>query len=52
VSHIFAQIVEGLHIHMHGLKPENELVTTTGLFSVPPIAPPDASKEKDVFVDC
>jgi meiosis induction protein kinase IME2/SME1 len=57
VSHVFAQIVEGLHhIHAHGyfhrdMKPENVLVTTTGLFdytSVSPIAPPNALKEKDV----
>ena len=57
VSHIFAQIVEGLnHIHANGffhrdMKPENVLVTTTGLFdytSVSPIAPPNAPKEKDV----
>ena len=59
VSHIFAQIVEGLHhIHANGyfhrdMKPENVLVTTTGLFdysSVSPVAPPNAPKEKDVAV--
>jgi meiosis induction protein kinase IME2/SME1 len=57
VLHIFAQLVEGLHhIHANGyfhrdMKPENVLVTTTGLFdytSVSPIAPNDAPKEKDV----
>ncbi|KAF8807399.1 Pkinase-domain-containing protein [Phlegmacium glaucopus] len=57
VSSIFRQIVSGLdHIHAHGyfhrdMKPENVLVTTTGLFdytSVSPIAPPNAPKEKDV----
>lgn len=57
VSSIFRQIVSGLdHIHGNGyfhrdMKPENVLVTTTGLFdynSVSPIAPPNAPKEKDV----
>ncbi|TFK41165.1 kinase-like domain-containing protein [Crucibulum laeve] len=57
VSSIFRQIVSGLdHIHASGyfhrdMKPENVLVTTTGLFdytSVSPIAPPNAPKEKDV----
>jgi serine/threonine protein kinase len=57
VSSIFHQIVLGLdHIHANGyfhrdMKPENVLVTTTGLFdysSVSPIAPPHAPKEKDV----
>ena len=57
VSSIFRQIVSGLdHIHANGyfhrdMKPENVLVTTTGLFdytSVSPIAPPDAPKEKDI----
>ncbi|PPQ80827.1 hypothetical protein CVT25_001952, partial [Psilocybe cyanescens] len=57
VSSIFHQIVLGLdHIHANGyfhrdMKPENVLVTTTGLFdytSVSPIAPPNAPKEKDV----
>jgi serine/threonine protein kinase len=57
VSSIFRQIVSGLdHIHSNGyfhrdMKPENVLVTTTGLFdytSVSPIAPPNAPKEKDV----
>ncbi|KAH9486941.1 putative serine/threonine-protein kinase [Psilocybe cubensis] len=57
VSSIFHQIVLGLdHIHTHGyfhrdMKPENVLVTTTGLFdytSLSPIAPPNAPKEKDV----
>lgn len=57
VSSIFRQIVLGLdHVHSHGyfhrdMKPENVLVTTTGLFdytSVSPVAPPNAPKEKDV----
>ena len=57
VSSIFHQIVLGLdHIHSNGyfhrdMKPENVLVTTTGLFdytSVSPIAPPHPPKEKDV----
>ncbi|KAF8905576.1 kinase-like domain-containing protein [Gymnopilus junonius] len=59
VSSIFRQIVLGLdHIHSNGyfhrdMKPENVLVTTTGLFdytSVSPLAPPNAPKEKDVVV--
>ncbi|KDR84983.1 hypothetical protein GALMADRAFT_53720 [Galerina marginata CBS 339.88] len=59
VSSIFRQIVLGLdHIHGNGyfhrdMKPENVLVTTTGLFdytSVSPVAPPNAPKEKDVVV--
>jgi len=58
VSSIFRQIVSGLdHIHASGyfhrdMKPENVLVTTTGLFeytSVSPIAPPNAPKEKDII---
>ena len=58
VSSIFRQIVSGLdHIHASGyfhrdMKPENILITATGLFdytSVSPIAPPNAPpKEKDV----
>lgn len=57
VASIFLQIVSGLdHIHTHGyfhrdMKPENVLVTTTGLLdytSVSPVAPPNAPKEKDV----
>jgi len=57
VSLIFRQIVSGLdHIHTSGyfhrdMKPENVLVTTTGLFdyqSVSPIAPPKATTERDV----
>ena len=57
VSSIFRQIVSGLdHIHANGyfhrdMKPENVLVTTTGLFdytSVSPIAPSNAPKEKDI----
>lgn len=57
VSSIFDQIVSGLHhIHNSGyfhrdMKPENVLVTTTGLFdyvSLSPIAPPNAPPEKDV----
>ncbi|KAF8974038.1 kinase-like domain-containing protein [Flammula alnicola] len=58
VSSIFHQILLGLdHIHTNGyfhrdMKPENVLVTTTGLFDytpVSPIAPPNAPKEKDVM---
>ncbi|KAJ3918203.1 kinase-like domain-containing protein [Lentinula edodes] len=57
VASIFFQIVSGLsHIHAHGyfhrdMKPENVLVTTTGLFdytTLSPIAPPHAPPEKDV----
>ncbi|KAJ4486119.1 hypothetical protein J3R30DRAFT_3697572 [Lentinula aciculospora] len=58
VASIFFQIVSGLsHIHEHGyfhrdMKPENVLVTTTGLFdytSLSPIAPkPNPPLEKDV----
>ncbi|KAF7320347.1 hypothetical protein MKEN_00819500 [Mycena kentingensis (nom. inval.)] len=56
-SSIFRQMVSGLeHIHASGyfhrdMKPENVLVTTTGLFdyaSVSPTAPPNAPPEKDV----
>ena len=58
VSSIFHQITLGLdHIHANGyfhrdMKPENVLVTTTGLFdytSVSPIAPSNAPPEKDVI---
>ncbi|KAH8835249.1 CMGC/RCK/MAK protein kinase [Flagelloscypha sp. PMI_526] len=58
VSSIFRQIVSGLdHIHSSGyfhrdMKPENVLVTTTGLFdytSLSPLAPANAPKEKDVI---
>ncbi|KAG7099206.1 hypothetical protein E1B28_001073 [Marasmius oreades] len=57
IASIFYQIVSGLyHIHSHGyfhrdMKPENVLVTTTGLFdytSISPIAPTNAPLEKDV----
>ncbi|KAJ3888383.1 kinase-like domain-containing protein [Lentinula edodes] len=57
VASIFFQIVSGLsHIHAHGyfhrdMKPENVLVTTTGLFdytTLSPVAPPHALPEKDV----
>ncbi|THV04959.1 Pkinase-domain-containing protein [Dendrothele bispora CBS 962.96] len=57
VSSIFFQIVSGLdHIHANGyfhrdMKPENVLVTTTGLFdytTLSPVAPPNAPSEKDV----
>lgn len=57
VASIFRQMVEGLfHIHACGyfhrdMKPENVLVTTTGLFdyqSVSPVALPGAPPEKDV----
>ncbi|KAJ6519812.1 kinase-like domain-containing protein [Mycena sanguinolenta] len=56
-SSIFRQMVSGLeHIHSSGyfhrdMKPENVLVTTTGLHgytSVSPGAPPNAPPEKDV----
>lgn len=59
VCSIFYQMVRGLkHIHSSGyfhrdMKPENVLVTTTGLFdytSLSPIAPPNAPPEKDVVV--
>jgi len=57
VASIFHQIVSGLdHIHASGyfhrdMKPENVLVTTTGLFDytpLSPLAPPNAPPEKDV----
>ena len=57
VSSIFRQVVSGLdHIHSSGyfhrdMKPENVLVTTTGLFdyqSLSPIAPPNPPTERDV----
>jgi len=59
VSSIFHQTVSGLHhIHLSGyfhrdMKPENLLVTTTGLYDyrpVSPVAPPNAPPEKDVVV--
>ncbi|TFK57072.1 kinase-like protein [Heliocybe sulcata] len=59
VSSIFKQVVSGLHhIHASGyfhrdMKPENLLVTTTGLYdytSVSPVAPANAPMEKDVVV--
>lgn len=59
VSSIFSQVVLGLHhIHQSGyfhrdMKPENLLVTTTGLQSYPttnPLAPPNAPPERDVVV--
>ncbi|OCH96101.1 kinase-like protein [Obba rivulosa] len=59
VSSIFRQVVSGLHhIHASGyfhrdMKPENLLVTTTGLYDyrpVSPLAPPDAPLERDVVV--
>lgn len=59
VSSIFRQVVEGLHhIHASGyfhrdMKPENLLVTTTGLYDYRPIvpgAPPNAPPDKDVVV--
>lgn len=59
VSSIFRQVVEGLHhIHESGyfhrdMKPENLLVTTTGLHDYRPVnpdAPPHAPPEKDVVV--
>ena len=57
MASIFRQIVSGLHhIHASGyfhrdMKPENVLVTTTGLFeyrSLSPVAPSVAPTEKDV----
>ncbi|KAJ3819959.1 kinase-like domain-containing protein [Lentinula raphanica] len=57
VASIFFQIVSGLyHIHDNGyfhrdMKPENVLVTTTGLFDYTPLSPiasPNAPPEKDV----
>ncbi|KZT30586.1 kinase-like protein [Neolentinus lepideus HHB14362 ss-1] len=59
VSSIFKQVISGLHhIHASGyfhrdMKPENLLVTTTGLYDytpVSPIAPLNAPMEKDVVV--
>jgi serine/threonine protein kinase len=59
VSSIFRQIIHGLHhIHESGyfhrdMKPENLLVTTTGLHdyrNLSPIAPSGSSPEKDVVV--
>nr|UOP57118.1 putative cdk-related kinase 1 [Thecaphora frezii] len=59
VASIFEQIIYGLdHIHRHGyfhrdMKPENLLITTTGLADYPPSAPnaaPGAPPEKDVLV--
>lgn len=59
VSSIFHQTVSGLHhIHLSGyfhrdMKPENLLVTTTGLYDyrpVSPVAPPNSPPEKDVVV--
>lgn len=59
VSSIFGQVVQGLHhIHESGyfhrdMKPENLLVTTTGLYDYRPVSPhasPDAPPESDVVV--
>ncbi|EMD42106.1 hypothetical protein CERSUDRAFT_110650 [Gelatoporia subvermispora B] len=59
VSSIFRQVVAGLHhIHISGyfhrdMKPENLLVTTTGLYDYRPVslsAPPEAPPERDVVV--
>ncbi|THH34073.1 hypothetical protein EUX98_g101 [Antrodiella citrinella] len=59
VSSIFKQVVSGLyHIHASGyfhrdMKPENLLVTTTGLHDYRPVHPdagPDAPTEPDVVV--
>lgn len=54
VSSIFRQIVYGLdHIHSEGyfhrdMKPENVLVTTTGLFDYVSVSSAAPSKERDV----
>ncbi|KAF5390236.1 hypothetical protein D9757_002954 [Collybiopsis confluens] len=54
VASIFFQITSGLsHIHTSGyfhrdMKPENVLVTTTGLFDYTPLSPDTSSVEKDV----
>lgn len=59
VASIFQQIVRGLHhIHEYGyfhrdMKPENLLITTTGLADYPsytPFAPSSNTTEKDVLV--
>lgn len=59
VASIFKQIIDGLHhIHQHGyfhrdMKPENLLITTTGLDDYPashPEAQPGAPPERDVIV--
>jgi serine/threonine protein kinase len=61
VASIFQQVIHGLHhIHAAGyfhrdMKPENLLVTTTGLFdyqTLNPVAPPGTPPEKDVVVIC
>ncbi|KAF8806596.1 Pkinase-domain-containing protein [Phlegmacium glaucopus] len=59
VASIFRQIASAIfHIHDNGyfhrdMKPENILVTTTGIFeytTISPMAPPDTPKERDVVV--
>lgn len=59
IASIFQQIVRGLHhIHQHGyfhrdMKPENLLITTTGLADYPsssPTALPGTPPDKDVLV--
>ena len=59
VSSIFRQVVDGLnHIHASGyfhrdMKPENLLVTTTGLYDYRPVYPgvaPNAPPDRDVVV--
>lgn len=56
VASIFQQIVKGLHhIHLQGyfhrdMKPENLLITTTGLADYPSSSPTSAAIEKDVLV--
>ncbi|KAI0309379.1 kinase-like domain-containing protein [Amylostereum chailletii] len=56
VASIFRQIVSGLdHIHLSGyfhrdMKPENVLVTTTGLHDYPNLSPNGGAVERDVMV--
>lgn len=56
VASIFQQIVKGLHhIHLQGyfhrdMKPENLLITTTGLADYPSLSSSSSGIEKDVLV--